>query len=69
MNLKCAANAARDIVARGTAIAGATQGTGNNLIEFLIDTLIKIREAQCIARDLVADIDIITTRREYRRAE
>jgi hypothetical protein len=61
MNLKCAANSARDIVARGTPVPRATQGAGNNLIEFLVNTLIEIREAQCIARDLVADIDVITT--------
>jgi hypothetical protein len=61
MNLKCAANSACDIVARGAPIPRATQGTGNSLIKFLVNTLIKIREAQRIARDLVADIDVITT--------
>lgn len=69
MNLKCAANSAGDIVAGRPPVPGATQGAGDDLIEFLINTLIKIRKAQCIASDLVADIDVITTGREYHRAQ
>ncbi|MCZ6731635.1 MAG: hypothetical protein O7B27_03645 [Gammaproteobacteria bacterium] len=69
MNLKRTANAACNIVARGTPISGTTQGTTNDLIKLLVNTLIKIRETQCIARDLVADIDVVTTRYEYHRTE
>ncbi len=69
MNLERTANSAGDIVARGTPIPRATQGTTDNLIEFLVDTLFEIRVAQCIARDLVTDIDVIAPSYEHHRAE
>ena len=69
MNFECAANSAGDIVASRPPVPRATQGAGDDLIEFLINTLIKIRKAQRIAGDLIADIDVVTTGREYHHAQ